>query len=438
MYVCRSDKPRGYSTGNEEVDGYPTNAINSNTGSQKGNFEREDWSAARVAEQPRDSIDTEEPILNNDQAEPNELYDPEGQLEWPYPDLPYEGLQSTSEFDKLINLALPQSETLEDFADTDPALLPPPLSLASFDGKRADLGDNIFLGDCDGTFVNYNANTEEYLAATDPSFAQSDKQTSDLDMVPNGEYTFDDLNPQDYSGVVSHSSYTLSDPTDTVNTNAVTNPEEPPTVTAITYTRSNGEGAIDFLRNCFPDKPESVLLHCWECSGGIIDTCMDLILTSDHEEVGSNDAACSESSKSTDFAQVENDNPSRLISEYPGSVPEYQEDEDFRFARQLQDELNSQEKGSKPPSSWPNVSEEGTTHSGPGPPDKDDEQFAKEYGVDEGFVLRLPRMLAYHLQEQYGSVEEYIEGGNSMNTLIHTYVPYISMDHWPLTYIYSM
>ena len=25
-----------------------------------------------------------------------------------------------------------------------------------------------------------------------------------------------------------------------------------------------------------------------------------------------------------------------------------------------------------------------------------------------------------------------------MNTLIHTYVPYISMDRWPLTYIYSM
>ena len=203
-----------------------------------------------------------------------------------------------------------------------------------------------------------------------------------------------------------------------------------------------------FLNDCFPEHSEAFLLQCWESSNLDIDACMDMVLTSsfkdsDDEEAPKNFPTEYDMDKMPQLpvpksvAQVKQDSPpSHHSSNTSGSssfgVPQAAEDRDLsaptpqaltdeEYARQLQAEYD---KETVPPSQTvplpqptleqPMVEQPRGPLAGKGKVPEtttEDEYLVRQYGEDEGFVLRLPRLLAYKLQDMYGPVSQHTEGG---------------------------
>ena len=199
-----------------------------------------------------------------------------------------------------------------------------------------------------------------------------------------------------------------------------------------------------FLHDCFPEHSEAFLLQCFESSSQDIDACMDMLLTSSFKD-SDDEGAPKDFPTEYDIdkmpqlfvpksvARVKQDSPpSRHSSDTSFGVPHAVEDRhlfaptpqaltDEEYARQLQAEYD---KETVPPSQTvplPQPTPEQPMVEHPGGPQAstgkvsetttDDEYLVHQYGEDEGFVLRLPRLLAYKLQDMYGPVSQHTEGG---------------------------
>lgn len=204
--------------------------------------------------------------------------------------------------------------------------------------------------------------------------------------------------------------------------------------------------AIMFLRDCFPDQSETFLMHCWECSSGDIDACMDLVLTSsfrDSDEEGAprefpieyDIGKLSQEPAPMSVVEAKHCSPPCQSSSTSGSssfgVPLAKQERnlstsapqaltDEEYARLLQAEYDK-ETPSQPEAvllPQPAVEQPVVERPKQHPPSKErspeapnDDYLVRQYGEDEGFVLRLPRLLAYKLQDMYGSVSRHTEGG---------------------------
>ena len=207
--------------------------------------------------------------------------------------------------------------------------------------------------------------------------------------------------------------------------------------------------ALAFLHSCFPDQTDDFLLHCWECSHDNINTCMDHIMTLLDTEVQNENTQTSSSNpgsqdhvhtatshSSTQSGVIDLDTQSKvsnstISSFHPQQMQtgvQHQIEEDAVFASKLQEELNkSGERASKGSSgklqNHTPQSREALEHKRQRkkPLNEFHDRDVKEYGEDEGFVLKLTPLLAYRLQDMFGSVQEFLEGGK--DTFVCTYVP---------------
>lgn len=207
---------------------------------------------------------------------------------------------------------------------------------------------------------------------------------------------------------------------------------------------------LHFLHDCFPEQCEAFLLQCWECSSGDIDACMDMVLTSSFKD-SDDEGAPKDFPTEYDVdkmspllvpksvaAHMKQDSPppsrhsSNTVERSSFGVPHTVEDRhlsaptpqaltDEEYARQLQAEYD---KETVPPSQTvpppqPTLEQPAVEqHSGPvtskgkvRETTTEDEYLVRQYGEDEGFVLRLPRLLAYKLQDMHGPVSQHTEGG---------------------------
>ena len=218
---------------------------------------------------------------------------------------------------------------------------------------------------------------------------------------------------------------------------------------APTTVQSQASDVLVFLRDCFPEQAETFLMHCWECSCGNIDVCMDLVLTSSFKDSDEGEAPREfpteyETGEMSDLpapksvVEVKHGSPpswhssstsgtsslgaplTEEVRHRSGPAPQAVTDEEF--ARQLQAEYDQETVSSSQSATVPQpqpaveqpVAEQPRHHpqsKEKGLETQDEEYFVKQYGEDEGFVLRLPQLLAYRLQDMYGSVSQHTEGG---------------------------
>ena len=216
---------------------------------------------------------------------------------------------------------------------------------------------------------------------------------------------------------------------------------------ASTAVQSRSSEVLEFLRDCFPEQSEDFLMHCWECSHGDIDACMDLVLTAsfkDDEEGETSSQYSAEDDvgamsqlpvpKSAEEIKLAAP-PSRQSSSTSGtsslgaplaeegiqhSAPPPLALTDEEYARQLQAEYDKETESPSQSATVPQPTVEQPVAKEPKRRQQtkekdaekhDDEYLVAQYGQDEGFVLRLPRLLAYKLQDLYGSVSQHTEGG---------------------------
>ena len=207
--------------------------------------------------------------------------------------------------------------------------------------------------------------------------------------------------------------------------------------------------ALAFLHSCFPDQSDDFLLHCWECSHENINTCMDHIMTLLDTEVQNENTQTSNSNpgsqdnvntatshSSTQSGVVDLDTRSNVSNlttfgfhpQQMQSGVQHQIEEDAVLASKLHEELNkSGERASRgSPGKLQNhtpQSREALEHKRQRkkPSNEFHDRDVKKYGEDEGFVLKLTPLLAYRLQDMFGSVQGLVEGGK--DTYVCTYVP---------------
>jgi NEDD4-binding protein 2 len=195
---------------------------------------------------------------------------------------------------------------------------------------------------------------------------------------------------------------------------------------------------LPLLQDCFPGQSDDTLLHCWECSHQNLDACMDLILSlqdsgeeqnseakgtsgGTHSPPSSQSVPTPSSSSDADTSPFYNSSLSGLHSLHQTSDARHPIKGDFVLDAQLHN---------RPTNTGSTERIGRSTHLVEQPNDVPQQQAAcmenkqkkgksrkefedkvvSKYGEDEGFILKLTPLLAYKLEDMFGSVRDLIQG----------------------------